>query len=138
MRKNRANSSRRRLRRMPLVNNDVYLELAKLDFNRCQARHQLEWFDLEKWYEEAGLQWHRVKRRSLLRDFFLAAACVFEPDRAVERVGWARTATMATAVSSYFSSATCTDEMRRSFILDFLDDRSDGHDISRSVQHCQR
>ncbi|CAL9110147.1 unnamed protein product [Musa acuminata var. zebrina] len=119
------------LYRMPLVNNDVYLELAKLDYNRCQSLHQLEWFDLEKWYEEAGLRWHRVKRRSLLRDFFLAAACVFEPDRAVERLGWARTATMATAVSSFFSCATFTDEMRRSFILDFVDDRSDGHDISR-------
>ncbi|CAD5165947.1 unnamed protein product [Musa acuminata subsp. malaccensis] len=126
------------LYRMPLVNNDVYLELAKLDYNRCQSLHQLEWFDLEKWYEEAGLRWHRVKRRSLLRDFFLAAACVFEPDRAVERLGWARTATMATAVSSYFSSATCTDEMRRSFILDFLDDRSDGHDISSDVSEFER
>ncbi|URE37604.1 FR47-like protein [Musa troglodytarum] len=119
------------LYRMPLVNNDVYLELAKSDYNRCQCLHQLEWFDLEKWYEEAGLRWHRVNRRSLLRDYFLAAACVFEPDRAVERLGWARTAAMATAVSSYFSSATCTDEMRRSFIRDFLDDRSDGQDISR-------
>lgn len=30
------------------MNNDVYLELAKLDYNRCQSLHQLEWFDLEK------------------------------------------------------------------------------------------
>ncbi|KAG6483969.1 hypothetical protein ZIOFF_060762 [Zingiber officinale] len=36
------------LYRMPLVNNDMYLELAKLDFNHCQAHHQLEWLYLQK------------------------------------------------------------------------------------------
>lgn len=34
--------------RMPLVNNDIYLELAKMDFNRCQALHQLECSGLQK------------------------------------------------------------------------------------------
>ncbi|EPS65247.1 hypothetical protein M569_09531, partial [Genlisea aurea] len=31
------------LYRMPNVNNDTYLELAKLDYNNCQALHQREW-----------------------------------------------------------------------------------------------
>lgn len=35
--------------RMPLVNNDVYLELARIDFNHCQALHQLEWQGLKKY-----------------------------------------------------------------------------------------
>jgi hypothetical protein len=34
---------------MPLVNNDVYLELARMDFNHCQALHQLEWQGLKKY-----------------------------------------------------------------------------------------
>jgi hypothetical protein len=34
--------------RMPLVNNNIYLDLAKRDFNRCQIQHQLEWHGLQK------------------------------------------------------------------------------------------
>jgi len=34
--------------RMPLVNNDVYLELARMDFNRCQVLHQLECHGLQR------------------------------------------------------------------------------------------
>lgn len=33
--------------RMPLVNNDVYLELARMDFNHCQVLHQLECHELQ-------------------------------------------------------------------------------------------
>jgi len=33
--------------RMPLVNNDIYLDLAIMDFNRCQALHQLECNELQ-------------------------------------------------------------------------------------------
>ncbi|XP_066346084.1 ent-copalyl diphosphate synthase 2, chloroplastic-like isoform X3 [Miscanthus floridulus] len=36
------------LYRMPLVNNNVYLELARMDFNYCQALHRLEWQGLKK------------------------------------------------------------------------------------------
>lgn len=30
------------------VNNDTYLELAKLDYNNCQLLHQIEWVDIQK------------------------------------------------------------------------------------------
>ncbi|KAK8635911.1 hypothetical protein V6N13_004624 [Hibiscus sabdariffa] len=36
------------LYRMPYVNNNAYLELAKLDFNNCQALHQKEWASIQK------------------------------------------------------------------------------------------
>ncbi|XP_042379535.1 ent-copalyl diphosphate synthase 1-like [Zingiber officinale] len=123
------------LYKMPLVNNDVYLELAKLDFNHCQALHQLEWLHLQKWYEEAGLQWHGVSRRALLEDYFLAAACIFEPERATERLGWVRTMVLSKAVSSYLSDNSCTETSRQALILNFLDDEnycSNGHGISRA------
>lgn len=39
--------------RMHLVNNNVYLELARKDFNRCQVIHQHEWKSLQKYvYKE--------------------------------------------------------------------------------------
>lgn len=33
---------------MPFVNNNKYLELAKLDYNACQALHQHEWKNIQK------------------------------------------------------------------------------------------
>lgn len=108
------------LYRMPRVNNDAYLELAKSDFNRCQALHQVEWQGLQKWYEESGLGKHGVRQSSVLTAYFLAAACVFEPERAAERLAWARTAIVADAISSYFRSESCSNEMRQGFIHDLL------------------
>ncbi|XP_038974271.1 ent-copalyl diphosphate synthase 1, chloroplastic-like [Phoenix dactylifera] len=109
------------LYRMPRVNNDVYLELAKSDFNRCQAHHQVEWEGLQKWCEESGLAKQGVRAGGALTAYFLAAACIFEPDRAAERLAWARTAIVADAISSYFRSESCSDEMSQAFIHDFLD-----------------
>jgi len=37
------------LDRMPLVNNNVYLEFARTDFNGCQVLHQHEWQWLQKY-----------------------------------------------------------------------------------------
>ncbi|KAL5053459.1 hypothetical protein RYX36_034141 [Vicia faba] len=37
------------LYRMPYVNNDVYLELAKLDYNNCQTVHNKEWEEIQRW-----------------------------------------------------------------------------------------
>ncbi|KAH9618173.1 hypothetical protein KSS87_012210, partial [Heliosperma pusillum] len=34
------------LYRMPFVNNNLYLELAKADYNNCQALHKLEWINI--------------------------------------------------------------------------------------------
>nr|CAD1829167.1 unnamed protein product [Ananas comosus var. bracteatus] len=113
------------LYRMPVVNNDLYLELAKADFNQCQALHQLEWLGLQMWYEENGLGKYGVNKKSMLRAYFLAVSSIFEPDRAAERLGWARTAVLADAVSAYFCSKSCTEEMRLHFICDFLRDDVD-------------
>ncbi|XP_057964388.1 (-)-kolavenyl diphosphate synthase TPS28, chloroplastic isoform X2 [Malania oleifera] len=41
------------LYRMPYVNNNIYLELAKLDYNNCQTVHQLEWVIIQKWWTES-------------------------------------------------------------------------------------
>ncbi|MQM17237.1 hypothetical protein Taro_050205 [Colocasia esculenta] len=93
------------LYRMPYVNNDDYLDLAKSDFTRCQALHQLELLGLQRWYGEYDLDWYGVSRRSLLRSYFLASASIFEPERAAERLGWARTAVLAEAVSAHLSGS---------------------------------
>ncbi|KAK4355520.1 hypothetical protein RND71_024491 [Anisodus tanguticus] len=71
---------------MPLVNNNTYLELAKLDYNNCQALHQLEWRSILQWYKECGLGEFGLSERSLLVTYFLAMGSVFEPDRTGKRL----------------------------------------------------
>ncbi|KAJ0970092.1 hypothetical protein J5N97_022969 [Dioscorea zingiberensis] len=104
------------LYRMPYVNNDVYLELGKSDFNQCQAVHQLEWLELQKWYTECGLAEKGVSRGALLTTYFLTVASMIAPERAQERLGWARTTLLAQVVSSFFSGDSCSRNMRQNFI----------------------
>ncbi|KAG6472166.1 hypothetical protein ZIOFF_069623 [Zingiber officinale] len=118
------------LYRMPLVNNDMYLELANQPI-----QVSIVWFH-SRWYEEAGLGWHGVSRRTLLEDFFLAASCIFEPKRKTERLGWVQTLVFSKAISAYFGRDSCTDTMRQALILNFLnadDCYSNEHGTNRSV-----
>ncbi|KAL6642916.1 hypothetical protein ACP70R_021097 [Stipagrostis hirtigluma subsp. patula] len=92
------------LYRMPLVNNDIYLELARNDFNRCQVIHQLECHSLQMWYIENGLETFGVAPEDVLRAYFLAASCIFEPNRATERLAWARTSLLANTISTHFDN----------------------------------
>ncbi|RDY13966.1 hypothetical protein CR513_01029, partial [Mucuna pruriens] len=62
------------LYRMPYVNNDVYLELAKLDYSNCQAVHCAEWENIQS---------------------------IFEPERSPERLAWAKTAALLDTLRSY-------------------------------------
>jgi hypothetical protein len=71
-----------------------------------------------------------VTPQSAMRAYFLAAANIFEPDRAAERLGWARTAVIAQAISSCFlsSNAYATDSMLEGLIGELT---SDGHNLAR-------
>ncbi|KAL4312575.1 hypothetical protein GQ457_01G053180 [Hibiscus cannabinus] len=110
------------LYRMPYVNNNAYLELAKLDFNNCQALHKMEWNSMQKWYSEMGLGVSGVSRRSLLLTYFTAAASVFEPERSLERLAWAKTAFLVETIASSFDNGIIkpTDhELRETFVQVF-------------------
>ncbi|XP_042491513.1 ent-copalyl diphosphate synthase 1-like isoform X2 [Macadamia integrifolia] len=107
------------LYRMPYVNNNEYLELAEADFNNCQALHQLEWTAIQKWYKECNLGEFGVGRKQLLQAYFVATASIFEPERANERLAWARTALLVDAVKSYMEMDTITVDKRKEFVSNF-------------------
>ncbi|CAI0448881.1 unnamed protein product [Linum tenue] len=109
------------LYRMPLVNNNDYLELAKIDYNDCQAMHRVEWDNLQKWYEESGVGKCGVSKRSLLYGYYLAAATVFEQDRPQERLAWAKTTVLLHAVRSHFRRRSNDDSshQRAAFVHEF-------------------
>ncbi|XP_075095034.1 ent-copalyl diphosphate synthase 1-like [Nicotiana tabacum] len=117
------------LYRMPLVNNNTYLELAKLDYNNCQAVHQLEWRSILQWYRECGLGEFGLSERRLLVMYYLATGSVFEPERYRERLVWAKTAAIMETIKRHFGSSQISGEHKTAFRHDFA------HSSSSSL-HC--
>ncbi|GMJ01143.1 GA REQUIRING 1, ARABIDOPSIS THALIANA ENT-COPALYL DIPHOSPHATE SYNTHETASE 1 [Hibiscus trionum] len=110
------------LYRMPYVSNNEYLELAKLDFNNCQALHQKEWIGMQKWYSDMGLGDFGMSTTSLLLTYFMAAASIFEPERSQERLAWAKTAFLVETIASSFDNGIIKPndhELRERFLQAF-------------------
>ncbi|KAL5701876.1 muconate cycloisomerase [Ranunculus cassubicifolius] len=93
------------LYRMHNVSRNLYLELAKLDYNHCQKLHQLEWIEILRWTTQT---------------YFLAMSNIFEPDRATERLAWTQTTALIEVVSNYFKATSV--EQKRAFIQHFTSD----------------
>ncbi|GLT61948.1 hypothetical protein SLA2020_346180 [Shorea laevis] len=115
------------LYRMPYVNNKTYLELAKLDYNNCQAKHRMEWETIQKWYSECNLGDFGLSRKTLLFAYFLAAASIFEPERSNERLAWVKTTALVEAITSHFDE----EEMRRAFLHEFRNNAEPRDSINR-------
>nr|UNZ93479.1 isokolavenyl diphosphate synthase [Scutellaria baicalensis] len=88
------------LYRMLNVSCDTYLELAKLDYNNCQAVHQNEWKTIQKWYRTGSLGVYGLSERRLLLAYYIAASTVFEPEKSLERMAWAKTASLVETILS--------------------------------------
>ncbi|PWZ53268.1 Ent-copalyl diphosphate synthase 1, chloroplastic [Zea mays] len=82
---------------------------------RVEARDYLEQYGggddvwigktLYRWYTENRLMDFGVAQEDALRAYFLAAASVYEPCRAAERLAWARAAILANAVSTHLRNS---------------------------------
>ncbi|XP_058008087.1 ent-copalyl diphosphate synthase 1-like [Hevea brasiliensis] len=107
------------LYRMPYVNNNEYLQLARLDYNSCQALHRVEWDNFQKWYEGCNLGDFGISKRELLFAYFLAAASIFEPERSKERLAWAKTTILFETIDRYFDDNNNSTEQRRAFVQEF-------------------
>ncbi|CAD6253560.1 unnamed protein product [Miscanthus lutarioriparius] len=97
---------------MNLISNDAYLKAAKADFSNFQRLCRLEWLSLKRWCDENNLEMYGVTPQSALRSYFLAAASIFEPGRAAERLGWARAAVLAEAISGCLLMSSNTHDDR--------------------------
>ncbi|KAG2583711.1 hypothetical protein PVAP13_6KG192924 [Panicum virgatum] len=118
------------LHRMHLFNNDLFLNLAKADFSNFQRQCRLEWQGLKRWCEKNNLEMYGVTPQRATRAYFLAAANIFELDRAAERLGWARTAVISQTISSCFlsSNSYATESMLEGLSGELT---SEGHNIAR-------
>ncbi|QHO18750.1 hypothetical protein HN873_035069 [Arachis hypogaea] len=111
--------------RLPSVNNEIYLELAKLDYSKSQAVHSAEWEKIQRWHSETGLEDFGVSKESILQAYFVAAACIFEPQRWLERLAWAKTVTLIHAFKFHINH----DEARK-VILEQLNNNFNRQDLS--------
>ncbi|KAL2516731.1 Ent-copalyl diphosphate synthase [Abeliophyllum distichum] len=107
------------LYRMPDISNNVYLDVAKFDYNRCQAQHKTEWNEIQKWYANANLQELGITRKYLLHAYFLAAATIFEPERSHVRLAWAKSQIICKIITSHFNHEATSLEQRIAFIENF-------------------
>ncbi|PIN17550.1 Copal-8-ol diphosphate hydratase [Handroanthus impetiginosus] len=96
------------LYRMPDINNDTYMELARLDYNRCQTQHQIEWLYMQEWYENFSIQEFGITRKDLLCSYFLATATIFEPERSKERTAWTKSKIISKMITSFSNQETTT------------------------------
>nr|XP_025604633.1 ent-copalyl diphosphate synthase, chloroplastic isoform X3 [Arachis hypogaea] len=105
------------LYRMPIVNNNHYLDLAKLDYNNCQAVHLTEWKKIQEWYSNLKLAEFGLSKNSLLLAYFLAAASIYEPERSQERLAWAKTTALLETIASYVTDDDA--DSRKDFVTKF-------------------
>ncbi|KAL7122331.1 hypothetical protein ACP275_01G039000 [Erythranthe tilingii] len=100
------------LYRMPEINEERYLELGKLDYNRCQAQHQMEWNHMQQWYEHSNLEEFGVSESELLLAFFVASSSIFETERYGERIAWVKTNILSNILSNHYYSIEDSSEQR--------------------------
>nr|AJT55221.1 copalyl diphosphate synthase 3 [Andrographis paniculata] len=105
------------LYRMPYVNNDTYLELAKLDYSNCQALHQDELRSIQKWCRKFSLAEFGLTGESLLQAYYIAAASIFAPEQALERLTWAKTVILVETLVSHFDHGS--KEQKLDFVNEF-------------------
>ncbi|KAL3647873.1 Gly-Xaa carboxypeptidase [Castilleja foliolosa] len=105
--------------RMFNVNNNTYLELAKLDYNNCQALHQMEWKNIQKWYRSCGLEKFGSSETTLLRSYYIASASMFEPEKREMRAAWTKTSILMETIVSYFERQRFSVEQKRDFVNEF-------------------
>nr|QTW97445.1 CPS4 [Artemisia annua] len=105
------------LYRMGNISNNKYLEMAKLDYNHCQAIHQREWSHIQKWSAHPKIE-ESLKTR-LLWSYYEAAASIFEPERCIERVAWAKTAVICDIITSFYTSPGFSNDDMQAFADEF-------------------
>nr|WCR39981.1 terpene synthase class II ent-copalyl diphosphate synthase [Tectona grandis] len=122
------------LYRIADISNDKYLELARLDFSRCQARHQIEWIDMQKWYASSNVQEFGIGRKDLLLAYFLAAATIFEPERTKERIMWAKSQIVSRMIRSFFSDKSTSVEHKIALLTGFRNNNINGLHQTNSAE----
>ncbi|KAJ7552053.1 hypothetical protein O6H91_06G039800 [Diphasiastrum complanatum] len=90
--------------RMYNVSNSTFLDLARADFNRCQAIHQKELQQINRWWNQSGFTELSFTRQRPAEMYFSIASCMFEPEFAAVRLAYTKTACITVILDDLFDS----------------------------------
>ncbi|KAI5070148.1 hypothetical protein GOP47_0014491 [Adiantum capillus-veneris] len=99
------------LYKMPYVNNEIFLKLAKADYNLCQSFHQRELAQVLRWNIESKFDKLRFARQKPVECFFSVAATLFEPEYSFARIVWATSAVLTTIIDDFFDTQGSLEEL---------------------------
>ncbi|MCO5601744.1 hypothetical protein L7F22_055869 [Adiantum nelumboides] len=92
------------LYKMPYVNNEIFLKLAKADFNLCQSFHKKELAQVLRWNKECKFDKLGFARQKSVECFFSVAATLFEPEYSFARIVWATSGVLTTIIDDFFDT----------------------------------
>ncbi|MCO5601743.1 hypothetical protein L7F22_055867 [Adiantum nelumboides] len=92
------------LYKMPYVNNEIFLKLAKENFNLCQSFHKKELAQVLRWNKECKFHKLGFARQKSVECFFSVAATLFEPEYSFARIVWATSGVLTTIIDDFFDT----------------------------------
>eukprot|EP00253_Pinus_taeda_P021517 PITA_21517 len=98
--------------KLPYVNNEKLLELAKLDFNIVQSIHQEEMKNVTSWFKDSGLPLFTFARERPLEFYFLIASGTYEPQYAKCRFLFTKVACLQTVLDDMYDTYGTLDELK--------------------------
>ncbi|KAL2517490.1 Ent-kaur-16-ene synthase [Abeliophyllum distichum] len=88
--------------RCPNIDNMDFLVFSRQDFNLCQAQHQKELQQLERWYTDSRLDVSKLGRSVLHTCYFLSAAILFDTDISEARIAYAQVVALTSRIDDLF------------------------------------
>ncbi|KAL8053645.1 hypothetical protein ABFX02_05G086300 [Erythranthe guttata] len=88
--------------RCPTIYNQDFLVFARQDFNHCQALHQKEFQQLERWYKDCGLDRLNYGRNVLHVAHFIASTVIGDPQLVDARMSYAKHVVLVTRIDDFF------------------------------------
>nr|ADX42737.1 (E)-beta-farnesene synthase 1 [Pseudotsuga menziesii] len=98
--------------KLPKVNNEKILELAKLDFNIIQAIHQKEMKNVTTWFKNSEFPLLPFGRERPVECFFIVAAGTYEPQYAKCRFLFSKVACLNTVLDDMYDTYGTLDELK--------------------------
>nr|AOG18233.1 diterpene synthase [Taiwania cryptomerioides] len=100
------------LYQMPNVSDERYVQLAKLDFNRVQALHQMEIREITGWYRDCGFPQLTFTRHKQVEIHFSAAVVMFEPEYSACRIAYTKAASILIILDDLFDAHASFDQVK--------------------------
>nr|UXG91344.1 miltiradiene synthase [Callicarpa americana] len=88
--------------RFPTINNEDFLAFTRQDFNICQAQHQKELEQLQRWYADCRLDTLKYGRDVVRVSNFLTSAIFGDPELSEARLAYAKHIVLVTRIDDFF------------------------------------